>query len=163
MSITFSWELVRAKAKELTNKLQSAFPQVDVEYTDWVEMNSSPEKWASLQERGFPSPGIDVHAYVLIRGDLEVGEEAATFAENQVARIWDESRIVIQIRKTDQVWCKKSVMLEAQDLAPGQDLKKGPQFNAWEDEKGITFLCLTSKPHDHDFGRLQKQFLAISR
>lgn len=154
MSVTISWALVRAKAEELTNKLLTTFPQVDVEYTDWVEMNSATDKWASLQERGFPSPSFDVHAYVLIRGDIEIGEKAATFAENEVARIWDESRIVIQIRKTDQVWCKKSEPLVASSVGPGT---KAYGSYVKEDKRGIVFWCFFDQPHEHDWGRLKPQ------
>ncbi len=162
MSNRPSWTLVAEKAEELKTKILSKFPAIDVEYVNWVELSGP--RYSLLTARGFPWPDLDVHAYMLIRGDLETAEEAATLSDNEVARIWEESGVVIQVQKTKNVWCKNSELLEAQALAPGQELNNGPHFKAWEDdEKGIIFLCLTSEQHDHDFGQLQKRFLAISR
>lgn len=155
MSMAPSRTLVLEKAEELKNRILSKFPSVDVEFADWVKL-SGPE-WRLLETRGFPFPHGGVHACMLIRGDLETAEKAATLADNEVARISEELGVEIQVQKTNHVWCKKSGMLVAQHFEPGQSIQKGPALDYREDKRGITFWCWMTEPHEHDWGRLQPQ------
>jgi len=150
---------VAERAEELKEKIEAAFPDVDVEYVDWVELSGN---WPRWQARGFPPLSFGVDACVLIRGDLDTTEEAASLADSEVARLLEETNVVIQVQRTNDVWCKKTGLIEAKTFVPGQPLEAGPLFNAWEDEKGVTFLCVTSGQHDHDFGRLQGKYREAS-
>ena len=152
------WEEVREAAKELKNKIEGAFPETDVEYVDWVTLNGN---WAYWQTRGFPPISIGVDACLLIRGDMETTEEAALLADGEVARLLEEANMVIRVQRDDHVWCKKSAMLEAQALAPGQELTS-PVLHPLGHNKGITFWCSATEPHDHDFGRLQGKYREVS-
>ena len=99
-----------------------------------------------------------VHACVLIRGDNETSEEAASLADNEVARLLEESNVVIQVRRTNHVLCRKAEILEAQRHEPGQKLRF-PTLYSQEDKRGITFLCIFSESHEHEWGRLRPQGL----
>lgn len=149
-------EEVMERAKEVEEKIEAAFHDVDVEYVDWVTLSVD---WAHWQARGFPPMGFGVDACLLIRGDLETTEKAASLADGEVARLLEETNVVIQVQRTNDVWCKESATLEAQALAPGQQLKSGPIFYAKEDQRGITFLCFYTEPdHKHDWGNIKPQW-----
>ncbi|GEM_PF-5854630 len=152
-------EEVMERAKEVKEKIEAAFHDVDVEYVDWITLSGD---WPHWQARGFPPIGFGVDACLLIRGDLETTEKAASLADGEVARLLEETNVVIQIQRTNDVWCKKKVLLEIHTFVPGEPLKKGPLFIAREHPKGITFLCLMSEQHDHDFGRLQGKYREAS-
>lgn len=152
MSNAPSWTLVREKADELKTKILSKFPTLDVEYVDWRHLSRS--EGSFLKDRGFPTPHPDVHAYMLIRGDLETAEEAATLADNEVARISEESGVELHVRKTNHVWCKKSVPLVASSVPA----LKPTDFYTREDKRGIVFLCFFDDPHQHDWGNVKPQW-----
>lgn len=156
MNMAPSLTLVREKAEELKNRILSKFPGVDVEFADWVRLNNS-EEWPLLEARGFPFLRWGVHGCMLIRGDLETAEKAATLADNEVARISEELGVEIQVQKTNHVWCKKSGMLVAQHFEPGQSIQKGPALDYREDKRGITFWCWMTEPHEHDWGNVVPQ------
>lgn len=157
MSNAPSWTLVREKADELKTKILSKFPTIDVEYVDWRDLSRS--EGLSLKDGGFPTPHPDVHAYMLIRGDLETAEEAATLADNEVARISEESGVEIQVQKTNRVWCKKSEMLVAWSVQRGQELAPTSVYRLHrrEGKRGVTFLCWWTEPHEHEWGRLKPE------
>lgn len=154
MNMAPSLTLIREKAEEMKNGILSKFPGVDVEFADWVKLSGS--EGSLLQARGFSFPRWGVHACMLIRGDLETAEKAATLADNEAARISEESGVEIQVQKTDHVWCKRSVPLEAHSYVPGQKLQFTSRYHK-EDKRGIVFLCFFNEPHDHDFGRFSKK------
>lgn len=154
MSVTVSRQLVREKAEELKRIVLERVPDVDVEYADWVELSGS--AGPRLLARGFPQPRIDVNAYLLVSGNRDLTEQAATMAENEMARIWEDSGIVIQVRRTDVVWCRKSGTLEARELGPTEELT-GPSLEVVADADGrdIQFLCFSSAPHEHEWGNVK--------
>lgn len=146
-----TFQEVRKKAGELKNKIENKYPDVEVEYVDWVEFNG--KNYPRWQARGFPPMRFGVHACVLIRGDQESTEEAASLADNEVARLLEETNVVIQVQRDNHVWCKKSVPLVASSV-PAQ---KPTASYAHEDKRGIVFFCFFDDPHQHDWGRLSPQ------
>ena len=156
MNMEPSWTLVREKAEELKNRILSKFPSVDVEYVDWRDLTGS--QWRSLEHRGFPAPHPDFHAYILIRGDLETAEEAATLADNEVARISEESGVELQVRKPNHVFCKKSTPLKVWHYVPGEKLQPPTHTYLKEDKRGMVLLCFFDEIHEHDWGNVKPQW-----
>lgn len=152
MNVTPSSAEVRSKAEELKTKILSKFTNVDVECADWAELSGPHSE--ELQHRGFPPPRYGVQGYILIQGELVTAEKAAAFADSEVARIAEQSGIGIQVRKTNEVWCRRSGTLEVHTFVPGVALIKGPGFYA-EQDGSVTFLCWVTEPHEHEWGRLR--------
>ncbi|MBM2826815.1 MAG: hypothetical protein HW403_879 [Dehalococcoidia bacterium] len=144
-------------AEEIKRKVGDTFPNVDVEIAFWDDLTGeNSEYW---EHRGFPLPRPWIHAYVLIRGDQETTEEAASLADAEVARLLEETEVVIKIRRTHRVWCKKSVPLVASSLPAVPPYGR----SLHEEKRGILFLCSFYEEHDHDFGNLTRVYLASLR
>lgn len=150
MSVAPAWITVREQTEELQGRILRKFPKLDVEYVDWRELTDD-VRLRVLEERGYSAGRAGVHAYLLIRGDLVTGEKAAVFAENEAARIREQSDVVIQVRKTNVVWCRKSGTLGATLVQPGQELSSTRAYA--EEKDGVTLFCWVIEPHDHDFGK----------
>lgn len=142
---------VRERAEEIKRKIEAAFPNVDVEVADWDDLIGENSSYWEL--RGFPLPRPWIHAYVLIRGDQEATEEAASLADGEVARLLEETNVVIQVRRTNRVRCKQSVPLVGFSVPALKPYKSYVR----EDKRGIVFFCSFDEPHQHDWGRLQPQ------
>ena len=150
-SIRPSPQEVRKRAEEIKRKIEAAFPDVDVLVAGWDDLiGQEGEHWEHL---GFQLPRPWIHAYLLIRGDERTTEEAASLADGEVARLLEETDVIIQVQRTYRVRCKQSVPLAA--FSPPA-LKATRQY-VKIDGKGITFVCTNDQDHEHDWGRLKPQ------
>lgn len=145
-----SLQEIRAEVKDVKEKIEAQFPDVDVEFVDKVEIYKD---WPHWQARGFPPMSFGVDACLLIRGDVETTEEAALIADGEAGRLLEEGNVVLQVRRDTHVWCKKSVSLVASSVPA---LKPTASYIR-DDNRGIVFLCFFDEPHDHEWGRLKPQ------
>ena len=147
---------VRKEAEELKTKILARFPDVDVEYADWEDLNGANHVyWVN---RGFPPIQYGVHACILVQGGSESSEDAASLADGEVARLLEETNVVIQVQRTGHVYCKQSQGIQVHTYNPGQALQLTRSYSR-TDPRGIIFLCLFSEPHEHQWGRLSPEDL----
>ncbi|MSQ15030.1 MAG: hypothetical protein EXR50_04105 [Dehalococcoidia bacterium] len=143
---------VRARAEEIQKKILSRFSDVDVEIALWEDLNG--DNASHWHHRGFPMfLQYDVHACLLIRGNADRTEAAAVVADGDVAHLLGETNIVIQIQRTNRVYCRNSQPLIAYSVQPGVPIKATPT-KVISDPRGILFICMTNEANAHNWGRL---------
>src|SRR5688500_14674591 len=97
---------VQKRAEEIKEKLLNQFSDVDVEYALWEDING--DRSSYWEHRGFPLIRYNVHACILIRGDQESTEAAASVADGEVAHLLEETDVIMQVQRTNHVICKDS-------------------------------------------------------
>ncbi|MBI2887375.1 MAG: hypothetical protein HYY02_09220 [Chloroflexi bacterium] len=145
-SVRPSSQEVRKRAEQIKRRIEAKFPNVNVDVADWNDLIG--ENRGLWEHRGFPLPRPWVHAYLLIQGDQETTEEAAALADSEVARLLEETNVVIEIKRTARVVCKKSEV-------PTLGLQ--PRHTVISDHRGILFVCISNDHELHDWGRLKPQ------
>lgn len=147
------WEQVKEKGEALRKTILEMFPNVDAEFVDRKELV---KRNKGVGARGYPAPQSDIHGYLLITGKPTMAEEAATFAVNEVADLWEQTGIVIDVRATNEVWCRKAGLPKLQPVRPAQRLEPLFELYSYEDkERGVWFGCVISEPHEHEWGKFK--------
>ena len=143
-------EQTKLVISDIVKELEQKFPDLNISGADWQKLVEDLRTESRESEFEYD---LGADGYIWIRGAKNKTSEAADLGQSLAADAWEKTGGALIIKTSSDIWCKKS----------SQDPNRGPQFIVWEHPKGITFLCLMSEQHDHDFGRLQKEFLSIPR
>lgn len=149
MSTTPVKSEVRKRTEDIKRKIEAAYPNVDVQVAYWQNLiGENSEHW---EELGFSLPRPWIHAYILIRGDDEAIEEAASLADAEIAHLLETTDVNIQVQTTHHVECLKSLPL----IASSPPAVPTHTY-VYRDKRGIVFSC-SDKLHKHKWGRLTPQ------
>ncbi|GEM_PF-6135838 len=161
------WPLVQEKLAALRGSILGRFHDIEVECVSRSELVKDHGKLS--RDRGYPAPGPDVQGYILIYGNPTSIEEAATFADNEVSDIWEETGIVIEVRASNKLWCRKSAPFsQSGPISEFGGFTQSPTspYDFFKSPKGTEFWCRreAGQPtHQHDFGNLQLEYQASLR
>lgn len=143
-------ELVDKIGHELAREIEQQFPSVEARFATRRKLSQE----RSLEVQGFPTPSAEFHGYILLLAPPTNHEDPEAFAINRATEIWEEKGIIMRVKVTNRVRCKKSEPLVAYSVGPGT---KAYGSYVKEDKRGIVFSCFFDQPHEHDWGRLKPQ------
>ncbi len=149
--------ITRESLRAIATQLKSRYRDVDadIEGADWVTL-------LEMRKQGNEVPGefeIDYGAdgYIWVRGPADSLAPIADEAKDLAEREWEDKGVTLVVKSTNQLWCRKSRVLEVVALGPRGEYN-GPTLVTIPDarHRDVQFFCLTTEEHgdEHEWGNV---------